>query len=98
MAAKDKAGASAPAVEINGREIAIDRNAATSWDAFRLLRILNDDDADSFVKMNTAIAYAGLVSGLGEADIVEIAGGGSAQVADVMDVVAQIVVAASPKN
>lgn len=98
MAAKDKAGADAPAIAINGVDVVIDREAATSWDAFKLLRILNDEDADTFVKMNVAIAYAGLVSRLSEADIVEIAGGGSAQVADVMDVVAQIVVAASPKN
>ncbi len=97
MAKTTKAGA-ADVASVNGHDISIDREAATSWDAFRLLRILNDEGAESIAKMEAAIAYAALVSGLTEDGIVEIAGGGSVQVADVVAVVAAIIEAASPKN
>lgn len=94
MGATKKAGANAPATF----DIEIDRDAAASWDAFKLLRILNDEEADGMAKMEAAIAYAGLVSGLDEDGIVALAGGGSAPISKVMDVVAQIIAEASPKN
>lgn len=100
MAAMDRAGADAPAasVVINGREVYVDQQAATSWAAFKILRMLNSEDADSFAKMDAALQYAQLVSGLPEDAIVEVAGGANAGVDDVFDVVAQIIQAASPKN
>ena len=98
MADKETAGASAPAIEVNGNQVAIDREMASTWDAFKYLRVLNDQDAEGVYKMDAAMGYAALVSGLDEDGLVEIAGGGHAQIAEVMDVVAQIIAAASPKN
>ncbi len=98
MGTRKKAGADAPAVEINGHEIFFDKDMASTWDAFRCLRILNDEEADAMDRTDAALRYAQLVSGLDEDAIVEIAGGGKTQVADVMNVVAQIIAAASPKN
>lgn len=78
--------------------IAIDQEAATSWRAFKLLRVLNDEDADGMAKMDAAIGYAGLVAHLDEESMVELAGGEDAQVTDVMEVVAQIIAKATPKK
>lgn len=97
MVSSEKAGANAPAI-INGIEVAINREAATSWAAFKIMRTLNSEDADSFAKMDAALQYAQLVSGLDEDAIVEIAGGVDAGVEAVFNVVAQIIQAASPKN
>lgn len=91
MTANDMAGASAPAIEI-------DREAASSWAAFKHLRVLNDENAEVVDKMDAALAYAGLVAHLDEDGIVEMAGGQSAQISDVMQVVAAIIAEASPKN
>lgn len=91
MGAENKAGASAPAIEI-------DHEAAQSWDAFKYMRVMNDEDADGLAKMDAAIGYAGLVSGLTEDDLVALAGGGSAPIAKVMEVVASIIAEAAPKN
>ena len=85
-------------MDINIEDIAIDRDASTSWRAFKQLRVLNDPEADSMAKMDAAIAYAGLVAALDEDAIVEMAGGEGAQVADVMEVVTQIIAKAAPKN
>ena len=79
-------------------EMAIDHEAATSWAAFKHLRVLNDPDADGVAKMDAAIGYASLVAHLDEDGIVGFAGGESAQVSDVMEVVAQIIAKATPKN
>lgn len=89
MGAEGQAGAQAPA---------IDREAASSWAAFKLLRVLNSEEADSIAKMDAAIAYAGLVAHLDEDGIVELAGGQDAQISQVMEVVAAIIAEASPKN
>lgn len=89
MGGKSKAGAQAPA---------IDREAATSWRAFKLMRVLDDPEASSTRKMDAAIAYAGLVAHLDEDGIVEMAGGEDAQIEDVMAVVAGIISEAAPKN
>ena len=97
MAATGKAGADAPAT-INGVEVNIDAEAAKSWAAFKIMRALNSEDVDSFAKMDAALKYAQLVSGLDEDAIVEIAGGADAGVEAVFQVVAQIIQAASPKN
>lgn len=91
MAAKESAGASAPA-------FAIDSKAASSWAAFKLLRVLNDEEASPISKTDAAISYAGLVAGLDEDAIVELAGGEDAQISDVVSIVAQIIAQASPKN
>ena len=91
MGAENQAGASAPAIEI-------DHEAAQSWDAFKYMRVMNDEDADGLAKMDAAIGYAGLVSGLTEDDLVALAGGGSAPIAKVMEVVASIIAEAAPKN
>ena len=71
MAAMDKAGANAPAT-INGVEVNIDSEAAKSWAAFKIMRALNSDDVDSFAKMDAALQYAQLVSGLDEDGIVRV--------------------------
>ena len=97
MAEMTKAGA-AEVASVNGVEISIDRDAATSWDAFKLLRVLNDPASDNIAKMDAALAYAQLVSGLDEDAIVGIAGGGRVQIEEVMAVIAAIIEAASPKN
>ena len=97
MAEMTKAGA-AEVASVNGVEISIDRDAATSWDAFKLLRVLNDTESDNIAKMDAALAYAQLVSGLDEDSIVGIAGGGRVQIEEVMAVIAAIIEAASPKN
>ena len=60
--------------------------------------MLNDEDADNLAKMDAAIAYAGLVAGIDEAAIVDLAGGEDAQIAAVMETVAAIIAQASPKN
>lgn len=91
MGADKKAGASAPAYTI-------DQEAASSWKAFKYLRVLNDEDSDGVAKMDAAIGYAGLVAHLDEDAIVELAGGEDAQISSVMDIVAQIIADASPKN
>jgi hypothetical protein len=99
MAAAGKAGADAPAtVVVNGHEVAIDAQAATSWEAFRILRALNSEESDNIEKMDAALRYAQLVSGMDEDALVGLAGGMAAQISDVMEVVAQIIAAASPKN
>ena len=97
MAKTKKAGAADTAL-VAGREINIDRDAASSWDAFKLLRTLSSKDVDEMAKLEAAIEYAGLVSGLTEDEIADIAGGGRAQVSDVIKVVTEIIEAASPKN
>lgn len=97
MAEKTKAGA-ADVASVNGVDIEIDRAAATSWDAFKLLRVLNDPESDNIAKMDAAIAYAQLVSGFGEDELVDMAGGGRAQIDEVMAVIAAIIEAATPKN
>lgn len=91
MGADKKAGASAPAYTI-------DREAASSWKAFKLLRVLNDGEATAIDKTDAAIAYAGLVAGLSEDEIVDMAGGEDAQIEAVVNVVAKIIAEASPKN
>ena len=99
MADMDKAGAGAPAtVVVNGHEVHVSTEAATSWAAFRLLRTLSAESADNIAKMDAALRYAQLVSNLDEDGLVEVAGGQDVQISDVMDVVAQIIAAASPKN
>ena len=97
MAETTKAGA-ADVASVNGFEVRIDRDAATSWDAFKLLRVLNDPESDNISKMDAAMAYAELVSGLHEDELVDMAGGGRAQIDEVMAVIAAIIEAASPKN
>ena len=92
MADTNKAGAIVPA------DLNIDREAAASWDAFKLMRVMADEDADAMAKLDAAVAYAGLVSGLTEDQLVDIAGGGRAPIARVMEVVAAIVAEAAPKN
>ena len=92
MAEINEAGAIVPAA-LNS-----DRDAAASWDAFKLMRVMADEDADAMAKLDAAIAYAGLVSGLTEDKLVDIAGGGRAPIAKVMEVVAAICAEASPKN
>ena len=91
MGAENQAGASAPAIES-------DHEAAQSWDAFKYIRVLGDEDAEPMAKMDAAIGYAALVSHLTEEELVELAGGGSAPIAKVMDVVASIIAEAAPKN
>lgn len=91
MGADKKAGASAPAYTI-------DREAASSWKAFKLLRVLNDAESSAIDKTDAAIAYAGLVAGLSEDEIVDMAGGEDAQIEAVVNVVAKIIAEASPKN
>lgn len=95
MGAKGQAGATAPATI---EDLQIDVEAAQSWRAFKLLRVLNDETAGGVDKMDAAIAYAGLVAHLTEDEIVDLAGGEDAQIAAVMDTVAQIIALASPKN
>lgn len=92
MSGKNKAGAVVPA------DLKIDRDAAASWDAFKLMRVMADEEADPMAKLDAAVAYAGLVSGLTEGQLVDIAGGGSAPIAKVMEVVAAIIAEAAPKN
>ena len=98
MGATKKAGATAPAVVINGHDIHVDTAKASTWGAFRHLRILNDEDADGVAKLDAALGYAALVSDLDPDAIAEIAGGDTAQMADVIGVAAQIIAAATPKN
>lgn len=78
--------------------ITIDQEAATSWKAFKQLRVLNDEDADGMAKLDAAIEYAAIVAHLDEDGIVELAGGEDAQISEVMDVVAKIIAKATPKN
>lgn len=99
MAAAGKAGADAPAtVVVNGHEVHVSTKAATSWGAFKILRVLSSEGEDNIAKMDAALAYAKLVSGMTEDELVDVAGGGDVQIEDVMDVVAQIIAAVSPKN
>jgi hypothetical protein len=79
-------------------KLEIDQEAATSWRAFKYLRVLNGEDSDAVAKMDAAIGYAGLVAHMSEEDIVELAGGDDAQVADVMEIVTNIISKATPKN
>lgn len=95
MGARKTAGATAPATI---EDLHIDQEAASSWRAFKYLRVLNDEEADNLAKMDAAIAYAGLVAGIDEAAIVDLAGGEDAQIAAVMETVAAIIAQASPKN
>lgn len=95
MGARKTAGATAPATI---EDLHIDHEAASSWRAFKYLRVLNDEEADNLAKMDAAIAYAGLVAGIDEAAIVDLAGGEDAQISAVMETVAAIIAQASPKN
>lgn len=83
-------------IEVNGTEIAIDRAKAASWDAFKLVRKMQD--GDTMDKLDAAMEFASLVTGLSVEDIVGIAGGGSAPVEEVARVASEIIGAASPKN
>lgn len=95
MGATKKAGATAPATI---EDLRIDQEAASSWRAFKYLRVLNDENADNLAKLDAAIAYAGLVAHIDEGTIVDIAGGEDAQISAVMETVAAIIAQASPKN
>ena len=98
MAANAKAGASAPAIEINGHVVPIIDGMASTWRAFMCLKVVSDEAAAGVKKMDAAFEYARLVSGLDDDEIVEIAGGDMAQITDVIGVVTQIMTEASPKN
>lgn len=92
MAAKSKAGAtSALAIEI-------DREAAASWNAYKFLRVLNDEDADGGAKLEAALGYAELVAAVDEDGLVKLTGKDNPQMAEVVEVVAAIIAEASPKN
>ena len=97
MGASKKEGACSPSIKINGHTVAIDKDAASSWNAYEYLKVLSSaEKADE--KFDAALGLACVVTGLDKDGIVELAGGGTAQVEEVVKVVSQIITEALPKN
>lgn len=93
MAAKNQ-----KAIEVHGLSIVVDEAAAQSWDVFKLLERMNDDDLSTFDKLTCSFELIKLVTGITESEIVVAAGGGTAPALDVVRVAMDIVNAIKPKN
>lgn len=100
MAAKNKAGASAPAetYQVRGIEFTVNSDFMASWAALKMLRKFNEDGLGDFEKLDLSIELIRLATGLGEDDIVEAAGGDMAKATDVIALAMEIVTTIAPKN
>lgn len=81
---------------IQGLKVDIDTNKAADWHTFSLLRKANGKDQfEQFAVLMELIEY---ITDQDEASIVEHVGGETAQAADVVSLVSEIIKAATPKN
>jgi len=83
-------------VEIDGLKVEVDSRKASDWHAFNLIR--KAQDANQFDQLSVMLEFIGYVTDQTEESIIEHLGGDTAQVADVVSLVAKIVSAATPKN
>lgn len=98
MAEGKKAGAKAPAtLSVRGLEFTPNLEFTRSWQAFELNMTLADDELSPAAKMAAYIELVEGMTGLSKDEIVEAAGGKTAPVADVVNLMAEIVQACTPK-
>ena len=84
--------------EINGRMFNVDDAAFKSWAAFEHIAIFSDENKTPFERTNAMFALLEVATDLKKQDIIELAGGESASVQDVLDILAKAVAKAAPKN
>ena len=84
--------------EIRGHAYTIEDTAFRSWAAFELIAVVSDDKQTPFDRAGSMFKLVELVTNLKKADVIEIAGGESASVDDVLGVLAEIIAKIAPKN
>lgn len=98
MAGTKKAGAKVPAtMTVCGIEFTPNVEYAKSWQAFELNLVLSDENAAPMEKMAAYIELVEGMTGIGKEQLVEAAGGPTAPVTDVFNIMTEIVKACTPK-
>ena len=83
-------------VEIDGLKVEVDTKKASDWHAFNLIR--KAQGANQLDQLSVLFEFVEYVTDQTEESIIAHLGGDTAQVADVVALVAKIVSAATPKN
>lgn len=81
---------------IDGLKVNIDQAKASDWHSFSLLRKANN--ADQFDQLAVLLELIEYITDVDEAAIVEHLGGDTAQASEVIELVSEIIKAATPKN
>ena len=84
--------------EVNGRKFQVDDSKYQSWAAFELIAKVSDESLKPFQRADAMFEFVELVANLKRQDVVEMAGGEEAPANTVLETLANIIAAASPKN
>ena len=98
MAAKQAAGAKAPAITLHGLTFTPDEGYVESWEALELQMQLADENVDNFARMRVYFALVEGMTGLTMEQIVDAAGGPRTPALDVVKVATEIIEACTPKK
>lgn len=85
-------------ITVRGHEMTVDDDYAQSYAALRYLRRINSADVDPFEKLDLTYELIERVTGVGEEQIVEMAGGEEAPARDVMQFAVDVLTAIDAKN
>ena len=86
----------AKTLDIDGLTVHVDSEKCKSWKAFRIMAQFTNGVTPQ--SLQTMIDFVELVSDVDEAAIVEHCGGDNASLEDVLNVISQIIVEATPKK
>jgi len=81
----------ATTIEVRGIELNVDMDYLNSWEAFKLIRKLDDDQCSQFDKLDYSFEFIQRVTGCDESQIVEYAGGEKAPATEVIAFTVEII-------